>query len=77
MKKTIRVIGIVTSFLIMGSMLFAAGAQEKAPQKESKVMEEKVALYASITAIEPILAAFQKDTGILAEIGRASCRERV
>lgn len=72
MKKTIRVIGIVTSFLIMGSMLFAAGAQEKAPQEESKVMEEKVALYASITAIEPILAAFQKDTGILAENTRLS-----
>lgn len=72
MKRTIRIICIVTSFLLMGSMLFAAGAQEKAPKEVSKVMEEKVSLYASITAIEPILAAFQEDTGVLAENTRLS-----
>ncbi|NBK21417.1 MAG: extracellular solute-binding protein [Spirochaetia bacterium] len=72
MKKTIRVIGIITSFLLVGSMLFATGAQEKAPKEASAVMEEKVAMYASITAIEPILAAFQADTGVLAENTRLS-----
>lgn len=72
MKKTIRIMCIFTSFLLIGSMLFAAGAKEKAPTEASTALEEKVSLYASITSIEPLLEAFQKDTGIVAENTRLS-----
>lgn len=72
MKKTMNVVCIVVSLLLVTGMVFAAGAQEKAPQAASTAMEEKVSLYASITAIEPLLEAFQKDTGIIAENTRMS-----
>ncbi|HKM07361.1 MAG TPA: extracellular solute-binding protein [Sphaerochaeta sp.] len=72
MKKTIRIMCIVTSFLLIGSLLFAAGAKENAPKEASLAMEEKVSLYASITSIEPLLEAFQNDTGIIAENTRLS-----
>lgn len=72
MKKTYVIVCICASLLMMGNMLFATGSQEKEPVQSSTALEEKVSLYASITAIEPILESFQKDVGIVAENTRIS-----
>lgn len=67
-RKFVSVLLILT--LALGAAFAAGGKEAAAP--ESTEMEDKVSLYASITAIEPILEAFTAETGIVAENTRLS-----
>jgi len=64
---------------VLAGGLFAGGAKEApkpgaaaAAPAAAPAAEDKVAFYANITAIEPILEAFTKSTGIKAEYTRIS-----
>ncbi|MFA7671351.1 MAG: extracellular solute-binding protein [Sphaerochaetaceae bacterium] len=70
LKKTLVVLALV---LVMTSVLFAAGKSEKGEEVENK----KVSLYANITAIEPILDSYNKDTGWNVEYTRLSTSKYV
>ncbi|MFQ3619974.1 MAG: extracellular solute-binding protein [Spirochaetales bacterium] len=70
--------------LLINSIVFAGGTKEKpkaapatpkeapAATKETPPLEPKVALYANITAIEPVMEAFTRKTGIKVEYTRIS-----
>ncbi|MDY4889561.1 MAG: extracellular solute-binding protein [Sphaerochaetaceae bacterium] len=69
MNKT-RLLAVLIVLLSVGGMLFAAGGQEV--KSESKALEDKVTMYASITGIEPVIETFNSESGITAEVTRLS-----
>jgi len=71
MKRTQRFGVCVLVLLFAVGTVFGAGTSENAVA-DSGEMEEKVSMYASITAIEPIIEAFSEKTGIVAENTRLS-----
>jgi len=70
-KRMKKLLVLATMALLVSAMLFAAGAKEPA-KPASTELEAKMSLYASITAIEPIMEAFQKETGVQGEYTRLS-----
>ena len=70
-KRMKKLLVLATMALLVSAMLFAAGAKEPA-KPASTELEAKMSLYASITAIEPIMESFQKETGVQGEYTRLS-----
>ncbi len=67
MKKALLFLSVITAFAIaVGAFSAVSG------QAAQAVPEGKVAFYANITAVEPIMDAFTKSTGIKAEYTRIS-----
>lgn len=63
MCKYARSLILVSLLLSIPMVLIAGGAQTVAPPA-SEELEADVAMYASITAIEPVLEAFKAETGV-------------
>ena len=74
MKKRIAIVALVASVaLFLAPCLFAAAkAGDGQALAEKAKAEGKVTFYANITSVEPILADFQKRTGVKAEYTRLS-----
>lgn len=72
MKMIKKLSVFVFLWLSVGGIIFAAGAKEAPKQVQTPKMEEKVVLYANMTAIEPVLEAFTAKTGIKVENTRLS-----
>jgi len=72
MKKRIAMVALILSVALLAAPgLFAAAADNQALIDKAKV-EGKVTFFANITAIEPILADFNKKYGIKVEYTRIS-----
>lgn len=73
MKKAIRRTAIILCvLLILPAAVFAGGAKEAPAPIDEGPLESTVSTYMSITAIEPVLEAFQAETGVKAENTRLS-----
>ena len=71
MRNSEKALGILLVLLAVLSPVFATGTQEVVAPA-STALEDTVSMYASITAIEPILEAFTADSGVVAENTRLS-----
>ena len=70
MKKFGKIFAALAILILAAGTAFSGGAKEASGAAEKA--EDKVAFYANITAVEPIMEAFTKATGIKAEYTRIS-----